>query len=164
MSTVTIMLIVLACIVIAILAVYAGYLLSKVNNQRKQIAMAAAKKRELVTKQYIKNLNSVILIAKAMQQKQCEISEGCWRLSVLINGIEEHSITFHTKFPAIFKLYDKIKHMPILEDRKSLSKKEKLTLDMERMGYELELEGAVQNDIDNLLPYSQLLHEELTQQ
>lgn len=162
--SIEVMLIVLACIVIAVLAVYAGFLLSKVNNQRKQFAISAAKKRESITQQYLKNLNSVILIAKAMQQKQCEISEGCWRLSVLIDSIDEHAVTFHRKFPAIFNLYNKIKHMPILEDRKSLSKKEKLTLDMERMGYELELESAVQSDIDNLLPYSQLLHEQLTKQ
>jgi hypothetical protein len=99
-----------------------------------------------------------------MIQKQCELSEGCWRLSMLMNSLTDHIIELNDKFPAIFKLYSDISHMPILEARKALTKQQKLAFDLERMGVEQALEADVYVDLELLLPFAESLKKQLTKQ
>lgn len=152
MSTTTIALLVVAALIIFALAAYASYLLFKLRDQDKlQQAVALEQQRKRAEKDE-KVISSILIICKAMQEKQCDLSEGCWRLSVLLESMEEPLQKPTERFPAIFSLYNKISHMPILEERKKLSKKEKLTLDLERMGYEEELEADIFADIQRLIP------------
>ncbi|WP_371375245.1 DUF2489 domain-containing protein [Thalassotalea aquiviva] len=151
----------IAGVIVLLLALYAGRLLWQL---RQQTIAEKAQKQKLQAKQLQRDidvLNSVILIAKAMNQQQCDISEGCWRLSVLIESMESHADRFIEKFPAIFNLYNDIKHMPILDKRKALSKKERLKLDLERMGIEEKLEPEVNRNVEGLEPYAIELKVEL---
>ncbi|WP_068547760.1 DUF2489 domain-containing protein [Thalassotalea crassostreae] len=164
MTTTMILLLCVAAVVIFSLATYATVLLLKLREQNKQQLALAEEQRLKHNAKDLKIINSVVLIGKAMEQEQCEISEGCWRLSVLIESMENGSEEIQTQFPAIFKLYSKIKHMPILDARKELTKKDRLTLDLERMGHEQEFESAVMLDVKNLVPYAENLQQELNQQ
>ncbi|WP_394175258.1 DUF2489 domain-containing protein [Thalassotalea litorea] len=166
MSNLTIGLLIAAAFIIFLLAAYASYLLFKLRHQNKMHRQAALEQQRNRAEKDLKVISSILIICRAMQEKQCELSEGCWRLSVLMESLDEPLKSPTEQFPAIFSLYNKISHMPILEERKKLSKKEKLALDLERMGYEEELEAQVFADIESLIPeatsYQQALRD-LTQ-
>lgn len=154
MSTTWMMLIIAGALVIAGLAFYAGRLLFQVKTQQK--------KREQLQEQHIKNLavhdvkvlDSVVIIVRAMKEEQCDISEGCWRLSVLLDSLKT-SENLSLEFPAIFELYQRISHMPILEERKKLAKQERMKLDLERTKIENELYSDVFANLDLLHNYAE---------
>ena len=88
-----------------------------------------------------------------MKEKQCDISEGCWRLSVLLDSLKTTN-DLNLQFPAIFELYHAIKHMPILAERKKLDKKQRMKLDFERMKLEANLSPAIFDNLDLLHTYA----------
>lgn len=100
-----------------------------------------------------KVLDSVIIIVRAMKEEQCDISEGCWRLAVLLDSLKT-SQDLNIEFPAIFELYGAIKHMPILAERKKLAKKERMKLDFERMKVEADLSPAIFENLELLHNYA----------
>ena len=82
-----------------------------------------------------------------------DIAEGCWRLSVLLDSLKL-SEDLNVQFPAVFKLYEAIKHMPILSARKKLDKQSRMKLDLERMKIEAELAEDIRRDISLLHQYA----------
>lgn len=145
--------IVLALVIIVPLAVYAGSLLSKLKKQTEQQAAAEKAKKVAHKKHDTKVLNSVVIIVRAMKEEQCDIAEGCWRLSVLLDSLKLSS-ELAPQFPSIFELYNAIKHMPILEERKKLEKKERMKLDYERIKIEAELAPSIVKDVESLHQYA----------
>lgn len=136
-------------LIIAGLAYYAGSLLGQLRKQR-QIRAAAIDKRN-------DNLyESIATIALAMQQDQCPLSEGALRIAVLLDHLAlpesvQGTRDFEREYPAIHDMYERIKHMPTHEARKKFPRKEIRKMDAEREGYEVELEDAIQQDVDKLL-------------
>ena len=152
----------MAGIIISILVIYALMVLIKLRaqtNKREQLAMQIEHNQR---KRNNKVFSSILLISKAVSEKQCDISEGCWRLSVLIESLPEYEDRLKSEIPAIFNLYNQIKHMPILDARKTLSKKEKLALDLQRMEIEQELEQQVFADIEKFIPFVTVIQKSLT--
>ena len=141
-------------IVIVGLAFYAGKLLSQLKQQK--IAQVAAQQTiiEGQNAHDAKILTSVQIIAKAMKEEQCEYAEGCWRISVLLDSLKT-SQSLAEQFPAIFELYNQIKHMQILDARKELAKKERMKQDVDRMKAEALLYDAINADLNLLLQYCQ---------
>jgi hypothetical protein len=88
-----------------------------------------------------------------MKEEQCDIAEGCWRLSVLLDSLKL-SQDLNLQFPAVFKLYEAIKHMPIMSARKKLDKQSRMKLDLERMKIEAELAEDIRRDITLLHQYA----------
>lgn len=155
---------ILASVIIFILAAYAAFLMFKLRAQNRTQQLIIEQQQQKQLARDIKTIESIALISKAVSEQQCEISEGCWRLSVLMDSMPEHKELMNSKFPAIFNLYNEISHMPILEARKALSKKQRLQLDLERMGIEQELEPKVLADIKLLVTYSTSIKDELVKQ
>jgi len=145
--------IVVALIVIVPLAIYAGMLLSQLKKQTADKAIAEQEKQSALKKHDIKILNSVVIIVRAMKEEQCELSEGCWRLSVLLDSLKLSS-ELNLLFPSVYGLYNGIQHMPILEERKKLPKQERMKLDFERMKLEAELKSKIQQDVSELHQYA----------
>ena len=56
------------------------------------------------------------------------------------------------QFPAVFKFYEAIKHMPILSARKKLDKQSRMKLDLERMKLEAEMAEDIRKDIELTAP------------
>lgn len=155
-------LIAVAVIIVVALAFYALKLVKQLKLQTTQQKQAELDRQQSLNKHDKKILDSVIIIVRAMKEEQCDISEGCWRLSVLLDSLktsENHS----SQFPAIFELYEAIKHMPILEARKKLEKRERMKLDLERVKTEARLSDAVKENIQNLHKYAREKVELLTQ-
>lgn len=143
---------VLAVIIITSLAFYASKLLKQVNRQK-----LAQQQKELAHQQALSKhdhnvLASVKIIVRAMQEEQCDFSEGCWRLSVLLDSLKLSS-ELAQQFPAIFKLYNEIKHFSILADRKQLDKKQRMKEDYQRMTIEAQLHSEIVTDLDLLQQY-----------
>lgn len=149
-------LIVVAVLIVLSLAFYAGKLLKQLKqlkHQTEQQQQAELAHQIALNQHDVKVLNSVVIIVRAMKEEQCDISEGCWRLSVLLDSLKVIQ-NLNSEFPAIFELYGAIKHMPILEERKKLEKKERMKLDFERVKIEANLTDAVSEDIERLHTYA----------
>ncbi len=145
--------IVLASLIISALAIYAAKLLWQLKKQTEAIKIAEQKQQAELNAHDHKILTSVALIVRAMQVEQCELSEGCWRLSVLLNALKTSS-DHQLQFPAIFGLYNSIKHMAILDQRKGLEKKQRMKEDFERMKFEAQYQDAIKSDLDVLADFT----------
>jgi len=144
---------VLAIIIIACLAFYAGKLLKQLSVQKQTQQQAELAHQQALAKHDEKVLASVKIIVRAMQEEQCDFSEGCWRLSVLLDSLKLSS-ELAEQFPAIFKQYNEIKHLSILDDRKKLEKKQRMKQDYQRMTLEAQLHSEIVSDLDLLQQYT----------
>ncbi|WP_077340005.1 DUF2489 domain-containing protein [Pseudocolwellia agarivorans] len=145
--------IVLALLIIVPLAIYAGMLMSRLKKQTADQAIAEQEKQASLKQHDTKILKSVVIIVRAMKEEQCDLSEGCWRLSVLLDSLKLSS-ELESLFPSVYQLYNAIKHMPILEERKKLAKQERMKLDFERMKLEADLKPKIQQDVNELHQYA----------
>ncbi|WP_440877564.1 DUF2489 domain-containing protein [Thalassotalea sp. PLHSN55] len=144
---------VVGIVVIIALASYATKLLLKLKKQNESQQLAQQAKQASLAKHDKKILDSVVIIVRAMKEEQCDVAEGCWRLSVLLDSLKLSS-ALDQQFTAIFELYNRIKHMPILEERKKLDKKARMKLDYQRMQIEAELTEQVKSDVEQLHQYA----------
>lgn len=143
---------ILAVIIILGLAFYAGKLLKQLSAQKRTQRQATLARQKALAIHDEKVLASVKIIVKAMQEEQCDFSEGCWRLSVLLDSLKLSS-ELSQQFPAIFKLYESIKHFSILDSRKKLDKKQRMKEDYQRMTIEAELHSDIVADLGLLQQY-----------
>ncbi|QOL26180.1 DUF2489 domain-containing protein [Thalassotalea sp. LPB0316] len=150
-----ILLVGVACAIVLGLSIYAGRLLWLLKKQKEQQAARKVAHEKALASHDRKVLQSVLIIVKAMQEEQCDYSEGCWRLSVLLDSLKL-SNQLDNEFPAIFNLYNQIKHLSILDERKQMAKRDRMKQDVERM----KIEAACVDDIGKTLP---LLHQYTTE-
>ncbi|MGE6108508.1 DUF2489 domain-containing protein [Aeromonas sobria] len=123
------------------LAVYAGMLLARVRRQTEQQEQAIRARNERI-------LDSVRVIAHAVRDGQCDYSEGAIRLTNLLNALQiKEGRAFAEEFPGLYGLYEKVKEMPTHEARKALKRNEIMKMDLERSGYEVELEAQILKDV-----------------
>lgn len=131
-------------VVILGLSVYAGILLRRVKDQ--QLAL-----QKVIKKRNATLMDSINLIAKAMVQGQCNLSEGAIRLTVLLNELRlSQPINFDAEYPNLHALYQVVKDMPTHEVRKERSKKEIRQLDAEREKHEQRLEASIIEEMKQL--------------
>lgn len=145
--------IIFAVIIIAALSFYAGKLLKQLAKQKQLQQQAELARQQGLASHDHKVLASVLIITRAMKEEQCDFSEGCWRLSVLLTSLKTSS-ELALQFPAIFKLYNEIKHLSILEDRKQLTKQQRMKQDLQRMTLEAELHDEIVKELDLLQQYA----------
>ena len=137
-------LIALGVIVIISLSAYAGVLLRQVKDQRVALDQAVVTRNHTL-------MESIHLIAKAMAQGQCNLSEGAIRLTVLLGELKlAEPVDFDAKYSNLNKLYQVVKNMPTHEARNALSKKEIRQLDLEREKHEQLLEVAIMEEMKQL--------------
>ncbi|MBL4764478.1 MAG: DUF2489 domain-containing protein [Colwellia sp.] len=145
--------IIFAVVIIAALSFYAGKLLQQLKKQKQLQQQAELARQQGLASHDHKVLASVLIITRAMKEEQCDFSEGCWRLSVLLTSLKM-SGELARKFPAIFKLYNEIKHLSILDDRKQLAKSQRMKQDYQRITLEAKLHGDIVKDLDLLQQYT----------
>ena len=143
----------LAVIIITGLAFYAGKLLKQLSAQKQAQQQVELARQQALAKHDLNILKSVKIIVRAMQEEQCDFSEGCWRLSVLLDSLKLSS-ELAQQFPTIFKLYNEIKHFSILDDRKQLDKKQRMKQDYQRMTLEAKFHSDIVSDLDLLQQYT----------
>ncbi|MBL4741983.1 MAG: hypothetical protein COB75_03570 [Idiomarina sp.] len=145
MSAIAIIVILIGIAIIMALAFYATKLVRRLKYQNQLRDVAVQKRVDRIDE-------SIITIAKAMQQEQCPLSEGCLRIVVLLDHRPESVEYDYAKdYPAMHEMYDKIKHMPTHENRKKFPKKKIREMDKEREGYEVSMKETIQADVERLL-------------
>lgn len=88
---------------------------------------------------------SIIIIAKAMQSKECNLSEGVIRIKMLLAPL---GLDF-TPYPAMQRLYQVVQDMPTHQHRQALKRSERMRLDLTRT----QAEDETQSDIEKELPH-----------
>ena len=127
--------------VVAGLVFYTGSLLFKLRAQQ-QLRNQKNQKR-------IDNISeSIQTIAKALDQQQCNLSEGCIRLFHLLEALPvKNKPDFSLQFPGLYSLYFKVKNLPTHETRKSQTKAKTKQQDLQREELEAQLESQIIKDV-----------------
>jgi hypothetical protein len=147
-DTLLILLICAAIIIIVGLGFYAGKLLLQLKQQKQRQAQTRLKRIDSITE-------SVQVIAKAMEQQQCDLSEGCIRICNLLPALPMDNLPdYATNYPAIYSLYEKVAHMPTHKAREQLPKKERRKQDIQRAEWEAELETRILREVAILKNFS----------
>lgn len=136
----TTILFILAIVIVVAMAVYAGYLLLALQKQRKAIENARSARAKRIKE-------SVVIIAKAMQNGDCNHSEGVIRLKMLLDPLGHKLKTYQ----AMYQLYEVVMDMPTHEKRRELKKNERMRLDLQRESAEADLEKKILLEIHQLL-------------
>lgn len=162
MATEWVIALIVGAIIIAGLSFYAGKLIWQVKAQNalieKKRAEHLAEQKRKRQERNAKLADSINLIAKAMREKQCEYSEGCLRIWVLISqyGFEKE-VNLEETYPGIYQMYEVVKEMPTHDARKKYSKKEIFKMDTERWRAEERLEKDILKDCEQLVSEFQAL-------
>jgi hypothetical protein len=142
-----ILLMLCALVIITVLAFYAGSLLFKLRHQK-----ALQESRRIARAKSI--IQSIQTIAMAMSQQQCNLSEGCIRLTHLLESIpEKNKPNYRQQFPGIYSLYAYVKDLPTHDARKQLSKLARNTQDSDREDKEAQLEPLILKDVEAILAF-----------
>jgi cell division protein FtsL len=150
MSALLIGLIAVAVVIVLVLGAYAARLLMQVKKQN-DAKMSARNKR-------IESMQSSIqTIAFAMQQQQCDFSEGSIRICRLLESLPLNPLPDYAKqFPATHALFDKVKNYPTHEARAALSKSQRRQQDKEREQFESEWESKILDETQALREFDAL--------
>ncbi|MCW9711240.1 DUF2489 domain-containing protein [Avibacterium sp. 21-586] len=134
------LLIALGLLIIVGMAAYAVKLLRALKNQKQALENARLAR--------VKRLKeSIEIIARAMQNGDCNLSEGAIRLKMLLDPLGLKITTY----PALAELYDVVKEMPTHQARKELKKNERMRLDLTRESAEADLESKILLELNQLL-------------
>lgn len=139
---------IIAGLILSSLSFYTGSLLFKLQQQEAQ------KKRRRLER--IANIvESIQTISLAMEQQQCNMSEGCIRLVHLLDNLPLLAKPqFDSIYPGIYSLYQEVKLLPTHAQRNKLTNKERNSQDLAREATEAELETVILKDVARLKSFS----------
>ena len=135
----TVLLLVAVCIIVGMIG-YATYLLLALQKQKKALQQARRNRIHRIKE-------SIEIIAKAMLNDDCNLSEGVLRLKMLLEPVGM-SIKNHV---TMLQLYEVVETMPTHEARKALKKNERMRLDLQRESAEAALEKNIKLELHQLL-------------
>lgn len=140
-----------ALLIILGLGFYAGKMLFLLKQQKARQEATRQSRVENITE-------SLVLIAKAMEQQQCDLSEGVIRIVNLLNALPiVDQPDFKTKYPHIYALFTEVSGFAILEERQKLSKAERRKQDIAREQIESDYESKVLSELPALQKYCETL-------
>lgn len=138
----------LGAVIIVGLSIYAGRLLFLLKAQNDRNHKARQKRIDSMT-------ISIQTIAFAVQQQQCDLSEGAIRICRLLEAMPLDPQPDHAqRYPALHSLFHKVKEYPTHEARQALSKFERREQDKERGQIESELESEILVEVEKLKTYN----------
>ncbi|MCH2057224.1 MAG: DUF2489 domain-containing protein [Thalassotalea sp.] len=140
-----------ALLIILGLGFYAGKMLFLLKQQKARQEATRQSRVENITE-------SLVLIAKAMEQQQCDLSEGVIRIVNLLNALPiVDQPDYKAKYPHIYALFTEVSGFAILEERQKLSKAERRKQDIAREQIESEYESKVLSELPALQTYCETL-------
>lgn len=142
-----IFLLVLAALILLSLAGYALHLMMKLKLQKRREKELIEEAKQAQKERYLRILDSIDVIARAMMSEQCDLSEGVLRLKPLLDVLGRKL----SRYTAMWALYQVVENMPILDERKNLKRNERMKLDLEREAKEAELEAEIKIECEQLL-------------
>ena len=124
---------------------YAALLLRQVRNQHQARQRALKERNDRI-------LESINVIAHALENGQCGYSEGAIRLANLLNALQlNEKRLFSQEFLGIYGLYEQVKEMPTHQERQQLPHRERMQLDMKRHHYEAQFAAQLLSDSSKLI-------------
>ena len=105
-----------------------------------------------MAKQQQERQQSVNIIAQAMLEDQCDLTEGCIRLTWLIQALD-NSLLDHPDYSILKTITDKTQHMPIKEAWQALDKRAKAKFTRERLALEQTHAEAIRQAAKGLRAY-----------
>ncbi|MBN6069266.1 DUF2489 domain-containing protein [Aggregatibacter actinomycetemcomitans] len=141
-----ILLLIAAVCIVAGMIGYAVYLLLALQKQKKALQLARQNRINRIKE-------SLEIIAKAMLNGDCNLSEGVLRLKMLLEPVGMAL----KNYPAMWQLYEMVEGMPTHDARKELKKNERMRLDLRRESAEAELESKIKLELHRLLTDIQTL-------
>lgn len=137
-----------AALVIASLAFYAGKLLFQLKAQ-------SEKQKQVRQERIVVITQSIQTIALAVEQQQCNLSEGAIRLVRLIEGLPvENGPNCKQSYPGIYELFTHVRDLPTHEERKQLDKVVREEQDKIREEHEARLETKILQDVAQLKSFN----------
>lgn len=124
-------LITLTVIIIIVLSFIAGRLWRELSHRKVMQIKSDLERaqKETERKEFVEE--SLRIISKAVVEGQCDLSEGCIRIRMLIDRTDRINHK-HEDYKVFFEMYEEIKHFKTHEARKELSKQELYNEDKER--------------------------------
>ena len=135
----TVLLLVAVCIIVGMIG-YATYLLLALQKQKKALQQARRNRINRIKE-------SIEIIAKAMLNDDCNLSEGVLRLKMLLEPVGMSL----RHYSAMWRLYETVEDMPTHEARRELKKNERMRLDLQRESAEAALEKNIKLELHQLL-------------
>lgn len=142
-----IFLIVLAVLILVSLTGYSLHLMLKLRIQKRQEKALIEEAKQAQKERYLRILDSIDVITRAMMSSQCDLSEGVLRIKPLLDVLGKKL----SQYTAMWALYQVVEKMPILDERKNLKRNERMKLDLEREAKETELESEIKIECYQLL-------------
>lgn len=146
-------LIILALTIIGLLGAYALYLQIKLKQHKTKLAQEEQEAQAKLLEFQQNLIEDIRFIAKAMIQKQCDLTEGVLRVHNLINRLDEN-IWNNPQLKQTQLYYAQCSDMPILEAYKQQTKQQKMQQDLKRVKLEQQYEQSILNEMSWLNTYS----------
>ena len=132
----------LLSVLVFLLATYLGFLLNKLRLQKKVNDLHLLELESLRAQRQMEIKDSLGIIARAVINKQCELSEGCIRIKKLMDEIELNS-SIDEGLEPFERMYEELKDFAYLDARSRLSNQEKFNQDKKRFRIEDDYEAQI---------------------
>ena len=130
MTEVPVWILVIAGLIILVLSAIATYYCLELRAARKRQAQQLAEIEVAAEAQRERVNNSIQIIAKTLLEEGVGLTEASIRIRVLMDSLQVTPAE-KEEFVAFYKVADQTSHIPILEDWKKLSRKEKFAFEAE---------------------------------
>jgi len=139
---------IIALLILTGLAFYAAKLLFQLRQQ--------TQKQQRVRANRITNIvESIKTIAHAVQQQQCNLSEGAIRLVNLLESLPvKHPPKCIDDYPALYELFSFVRDLPTHQERAKLPRKILREQDTAREEYEARLESQILKEVTSLRSFN----------
>jgi len=137
MTEVPVWILVIAALIILVLSAVATYYCLELHRVRKRQARKLAELEEAAEAQRERVNNSIQIIAKTLLDEGVGLTEASLRIRVLLDSLQV-TAAIKEEFVAFYQVAEKTSHIPILEDWKKLSRKEKFAFEKEMARVESE--------------------------
>ncbi len=125
----------IAAVIITALSVAATYYLIKLSKLKKEQAKQVQINQQAWLAAQEELASDIRFLANSLVSQQCEITEGCLRIMVLMNRLDE-KLPHQPQFKTILLHYQNTQDMPHHQAYKALNRKQQHQLDQAR--FELE--------------------------
>ncbi|WP_295798271.1 DUF2489 domain-containing protein [uncultured Microbulbifer sp.] len=130
MTEVPVWILVIAALVIVVLSAIATYYVLELRKVRKVQAQKLAEIELAANEQRDRVNTSIQIIAKTLLDEGVGLTEASIRIRVLLDSLQVGA-SVKEEFVAFYTIADKTSHIPILEDWKQLTRKEKFAFEKE---------------------------------
>jgi len=141
---------------VALIIPLAGYALHLHFEAKRQVALAAEKHEHERLQARANILENLSLLAKAIEDEQVNLTEGCLRVRVFLDLLDEGIHVHNLDFDVFDKVYQQTKHLATHKARSELASEEITKQDKEREAVEKEFSLPIQQAAIKLASFCEL--------